>query len=68
MDVQLISLHRNTVISKDYDSDTSSLQTLEFGGDCWIFDGLGPFIQKTLWCVMVKNTNSTILEFQGSLA
>jgi hypothetical protein len=41
MDVQLNSLHRNT----DCDSDTSSLQTLEFGGDYWIFYGLGPFIK-----------------------
>jgi hypothetical protein len=39
MDVQLNSLHRNTGISKDCDSDTSSLQTLEFGGDCWTFYG-----------------------------
>jgi hypothetical protein len=66
MDVQLKSLHRNTGISKDCDSDTSSLQTLEFGGNCWIFYGLGPFIEETLRCVMVENTNSTILEVQGS--
>jgi hypothetical protein len=66
MDVQLNSLHRNTGISKDCNSDTSSLQTLEFGGDCWIFYGLGPFIEKTLWCVMVENTNNTTLEVQGS--
>jgi hypothetical protein len=32
-------------ISKDRDFDTSSLQTLEFGGDCWIFYGPGPFIE-----------------------
>jgi hypothetical protein len=48
MNVQLNSLHRNTGISKDCDSDTSSLQTLEFGGDCWIFYGLGPFIPLNL--------------------
>jgi len=41
MDVQLNSLHRNTGISKNCGSDTSSLQTLEFGGDCWIYFGLG---------------------------
>jgi hypothetical protein len=68
MDVQLNSLHRNTGISKDCDSNTSSLQTLEFGGDCWIFYALGPFNQQTLRCVMVENTNSTILKVQGSLA
>jgi hypothetical protein len=45
MDVQLNSLHQNTGISKDCDYDTSLLQTLEFGGDCWIFYGLGPFNQ-----------------------
>jgi hypothetical protein len=43
MDVQLNSLHRNTGISKNCDSNSSSLQTLEFGGDCWIYYGLGPF-------------------------
>jgi hypothetical protein len=43
MDVQLSSLHQNTGISKDCGSDASSLQTLEFGGDCWIYYGLGPF-------------------------
>jgi hypothetical protein len=43
MDVQLNSLHRNTNISKNCDSDTSSLQTLEFGGDCWIYYGPDPF-------------------------
>jgi hypothetical protein len=35
---------------------------------CWIFYGLGPFIELTLWCVMVENTNSTTLEVQGSFA
>jgi hypothetical protein len=35
---------------------------------CWIFYGLGPFIEKTLWCVMVENTNSTTLEVQRSFA
>jgi hypothetical protein len=45
MDVQLNNLHRNIGISKDRDSDTSSLETLEFGGDCWIFYGLGPINQ-----------------------
>jgi hypothetical protein len=28
--------------------------------------GLAHLFNKTLWCVMVKNTNSTILEVQGS--
>jgi hypothetical protein len=46
MDVQLNSLHQNTGISKDCDSDISSLQTLEFAGDYWIFYGLGPLLNK----------------------
>jgi hypothetical protein len=28
--------------------------------------GLPHLFNKTLWCVMVENTNSTILEVQGS--
>jgi hypothetical protein len=28
--------------------------------------GLAHLFNKTLWCVMVENTNSTILEVQGS--
>jgi hypothetical protein len=28
--------------------------------------GLAHLLKKTLWCVMVENTNSTILEVQGS--
>jgi hypothetical protein len=28
--------------------------------------GLAHLFNKTLWCVMVKSTNSTILEVQGS--
>jgi hypothetical protein len=28
--------------------------------------GLAHLFNKTLWCVMVQNTNSTILEVQGS--
>jgi len=43
VDVQLNSLHQNTGISKNCSSDASSLQTLEFGGDCWIYYGLDPF-------------------------
>jgi hypothetical protein len=30
------------------------------------FMGLAHLFNKTLWCVMVKNINSTILEVQGS--
>ena len=43
MTVQLNSLHRNTGISKNRNSDASSLQTLEFGVDCWIYYGIDPF-------------------------
>jgi len=43
MDVQLNSLHRNTSISNNCDYDTSSLQTLEFDRDCWIYYVLDPF-------------------------
>jgi hypothetical protein len=46
MDVQLNSLHRNTDISKDCDSDTSSLQTLEFGGVVGSFMGLVHLFNK----------------------
>jgi hypothetical protein len=30
--------------------------------------GLAHLFNKTLWCVMVENTNSTILEVQGSFS
>jgi hypothetical protein len=32
------------------------------------FMGLAHLFNKTLWCVMVENTNSIILEVQGLLA
>jgi hypothetical protein len=36
--------------------------------DVGSFMDLSHLFNKTLWCVMVENTNSTILEVQGSLA
>jgi hypothetical protein len=50
MDVQLNSLHRNTGISKDCDSDTSSLQTLEFGGG----------LLDLLWAWPIYSMNSMV--------
>jgi hypothetical protein len=36
------------------------------GSNVGSFMGLAHLFNKTLWCVMVENTNSTILEVQGS--
>jgi hypothetical protein len=43
MDVQLNSLYQNSGISKKCGFDTILLQTQQFGGDCWIYYGLGPY-------------------------
>ena len=52
MDVQLNSL---------CGSDASSLETLEFGGDCWIYYGLDPFRFNKSINSMVCNYGQYIL-------
>ena len=71
MDVQLNSLHQNTGISKNCDSGTRQLQTLEFGGDMLDLLWARPIYKFnksiTLWLVIVGIIICTGLEVKRML-